>query len=151
VPIGDLVETGAQDVDDVPGDSGSELGFLEESRRIDEGIARAPHLTQEAPDGEPKEMGGDEGSAQGELLGGVVQPRAEAEMERRRGGLARWHGVASWQRMSLGRACRRRMGLGPKSDQSDRRTRGRSFAARRRSGAACLAIPLASRSSPRPW
>jgi hypothetical protein len=76
VPVRNLVQSSAQQVDDVEGQLGREFCFLQARDGRGERIVEGAEVSEQAPRGEAEEMRGAEGGSDGERLGGAVDPLA---------------------------------------------------------------------------
>ena len=91
--IRDLPEADREELDDLPGEAGLELGLLEPSLQAGEWIVEVAKLTQVGPSGEAEEPGGGEDTPEGEAFGGIVERSTELAVDRRAEGVGSVGGV----------------------------------------------------------
>jgi hypothetical protein len=85
VPLGDLGEARRQDLGALEGQPCSQLGLFQSSLELDYRIGVTAEASQVSAGGEAKQMGGGEGGAEGEALGGLVEFVAQVEVNGRAG------------------------------------------------------------------
>jgi hypothetical protein len=83
--LGDLGESGAEEVRGLPGEVGAELGFLEPGLLGGEGVPGVAEVAKVCSGGDTEEASGGEDGAEGELFGLLLEGGAQAEMNGGRG------------------------------------------------------------------
>jgi hypothetical protein len=91
-PLGDPGKPGAEDVDDLPGDLGLDLGLADTRGRLDQGIGVAAELPQEGSSGDTQQVCGGLSRLEGERFGVFVQGVAEAQAYGQYGEVVKAHG-----------------------------------------------------------
>jgi hypothetical protein len=84
--VGELVESGAEDLDDLPGEFCLELSLLESRGGFGEGVIQTTEFPQKDPGCESEEVCGVEDGAKGELVGLGLELVSEAEADGRSSG-----------------------------------------------------------------
>jgi hypothetical protein len=74
---------GAEDLERFSGQAGAQFRFFETCLELDEGVPFGAEPPQVGAGGEPEEMRGGEGGAEGDVLGGLVEGLAQLEVHGR--------------------------------------------------------------------